>query len=515
MIWERRLYALLTFLLCLPAWLVSTVPSQDGPAHAYNARVLWDLVTHSSSIYREWYVLTPGLTTNLSAHVLLAGLSAALPAPYPEKILVTLCIVLMAAGLRYAATAVHGGGGFLAVLALPATTGVLLHLGFYSFQLAVGLFCFAIGYWFRRWGTFTILETLAFCLLTTALFVSHIMPWLVLLLVIGVPALWLAVRRSAMFRYLLPTSIALLPSFVLLLIYAAHAQEWTAGTWFPKRKLLDLLSDNPIVALSNPEVFVFVALCAITALLVLVVVRDRLFRRYLSPYDWLAPLSVFLFLLFVAAPSGALGGGYLRPRLWLLSAFTLLFWLSSNRFHPRDRALVSAFAALITVGSAWGQWKSQEGLQPYLNEVVAARRVIPDGHTILNLRYSQAQPTKDGRALALRVDPFLQAGALAAHVPGVVWINNYEASTGHFPLSWRPGLDVKQMGTIDSEPPCVDILGWQSQTGRSIDYVMLLGYPPPGEAHGCGASTLHQVEEHYRLIYKSDTSFVTVWRKPA
>src|SRR5205085_4145297 len=71
---------------------------------------------------------------------------------------------------------------------------------------------------------------------------------------------------------------------------------------------------------SSDLVFVFVALCAITALLVLVVVRDRLFRRYLSPYDWLAPLSAFLFLLFVAAPSGALGGGYLRPRLWLLAA---------------------------------------------------------------------------------------------------------------------------------------------------------------------------------------------------
>lgn len=514
MITDRRVFILLTALLCLPVWLVTWFPSQDGPSHLYNAGVLLSLLTNSHSIYHEWYTLTPGLSTNLTAHVLLALLSTLFSPSVSQKIVVTLCIVLPAAGLRYAAGAIRPRGASLAALALPAVSGVFLHMGFYSFLLGVALLCFACGYWFRRWGAFSAKEVLWFAVLLTALFVSHILPWAVAILAIGVPALWVSVTRGGLVRYLLPTCLAVLPGAMLSLAHVAHARRsLEAGPLFPVRSALDLLSENPVVSLAQTEVFVFVALAFVTLVLTAFTVRAKLVRPRWSPYDWLAPLSAFLFLLFMAAPSRAMGGSYLRPRLWLLSGITLLLWMASHPFVARDRMLLSAVAAVLTAAMAWSHWNSYRAIDPFLREMAAVSRIVPENRSVLNLRYSQSMPRANGRPLCLRIDCFLHAGAYVSRAPGDVWVNNYEASTGHFPVSWRAGLDIRTAGSFDAEPPCVDLLSWQAKTARSIDYVMLTGYPLEERLSGCAGVTQRQLQQSYDLIYRSGSRFVQVYRR--
>lgn len=514
MIKERHLFSLLTALVCLPVWLVSHFPSQDGPSHVYNAQVFLSLLTSSHTTLGDWYILTPGLTTNVSAHLLLGLLSTVCPPAIAEKILVTLCIVLLAAGLRYAAGAVNPRGTVLAPLAFPAITGVSLHMGFYGFLLGAALFCFACGYWFRRWGLFTAKETIYFAALLVALFLSHLMPWAVTILVIGVPALWVAVRHSLGMQYLLPTMIAGVPSFALLLVYVGYVHPpLLAGPLFPVRSLAGLLMENPVVSLSWMEEYLFWGLAFVATVLTAFVVRRKLMRRRWSSYDWLAPLSAFLLLLFLAAPIGAMGGAYLRGRFWLFSGFTLLLWFSSGRFTRRDRVVISVVATFLTAATAWIHWRSYRLLDPHLRDVAAVHRIIPDGRSVLNLRYSQSWPREEGQPLCLRIDCFLYAGAAVVHGPGDVWINNYEASIGLFPLSWREGLETRRIGSFDAEPPCVDLLSWQAQTARSIDYVMLTGYPAEEGLSGCAGVTLRQLNQSYDLIYRSGSRFVLVYRR--
>jgi hypothetical protein len=500
MSWERRLFYLLTFLLCLPVWLVTWFPSQDGPSHVYNARVLMDILLHGDSMYWKSYFLTPGLTTNLGAHLLLGVLSQFLPPPVPEKIIVTLCVILVASGVRYATGAMNGRGGALAVLALPAATGLFLHLGSYNFLIGSAFFGYACGFWFRRWGVLTTREVLRLAALLVAMFLCSVTAWLVTALVIGVPALWTAVRRGSALRYLGPTFLAGLPSGALFLAYALSVKPAAEmGRFFPIRSAVDLVTENPIVAYTAGEAWIFAVLVLLAAILVPMVLRAKAAARHWSAYDWLALLAVLLFVLFLAAPLAPMGGTSVRPRLWLFSGLTLLFWLGGHRFSRRDRVFLCTVGAVLSTAVAWSHWKSYRALEPFWKEVMAVRAIIPPGRSVLNLRYSQAVPPP-----ALRIDSLRNAGAYLSPVPGGLWGGNQEAGTGQFPLSSKPGQGAP--AGLEGEPPCVDL------STRPLDYIVLSGYPQPQNAAACASSTYRQLADRYDLIYQSTDRFVLVYR---
>lgn len=500
MIRERRLFYVLVVLLCLPVWLVTWFPSRDGPSHVYNARVLIDMLLHGDSTYWKSYTLTPGLTTNLAADLLLGLLSPAFPPPVPEKIIVTLCLVLVASGARYAAGARNGRGGALAVLALPAAAGLFLHLGNYNFLLGAAFFCFSCGLWFRCWGLLTGREMARLAALLAAAFLCSATAWLVAALVIGVPALWTAARRGSLLRYLAPTLLAALPGCALFLAYAMSVRPAApVGSFFPIRSAADLLTENPVVAFTRGEVWIFAVLAALAALLPLMVLRAKAAARHWSAYDWLALLAALLFVLFLTAPPARLGGSEVRPRLWLFSGLTLLFWLGGHRFSRRDAALLSAAGAILSAGLAWSHWQSYRALEPFWKEVMAVRAVIRPGRSVLSLRYSQAAPPP-----ALRIDSFRNVGAYLSPVPGGLWMGNQEADSGLFPLSSLPSRHAP--AGLDSDPPCADL------SGRPADYVVLTGYPAPETAPGCAAATYRQLAGSYDFLYQSSSRFVRVYR---
>lgn len=493
--WERRLYYLLTALLALPVWLVSWFPSQDGPSHVYHARVWFDMVFHAESMYRGWYGLTGGPGANLLVTVPLGVLSAFLPQPVPEKIVVTLCIVALALGIRYAATAMNGRGGLLANLALPAVAGVFLHLGAYSFLLGVAGFCFALGFWFRRWGVFKLSEIVSFSLLLVAVLLCNTSAWCVTGLVIGLPALWTGLRHGSLLRYVAPTVLAGVPSAILFLVLAATSSPAAPAAWgilFPVRSLGGLLAENPIVSFSAGEIQLTILLTALCALLALMVMRAKIRHPHWSAFDWLAPLAAFLFVLFLAAPLGVV-----RPRLLLFAALTLLFWVASHRFGLRDRVVLCGAGALMTLWISWSHWHSYREIEPHLKEVMAVRAIVPPGRSVLGLRYAQA---------ALRADPLRTASAYLVPVPGGLWGGPADAAAGLYPLTARKEFDVARLGALDGEPPCVDL------SAARIDYVVLTGYPAPSSARPCAVSTYRQLGTAYELIYQSTNRFVLVYR---
>ena len=125
-------------------------PSQDGPSHLYNARLLTALLDPANARLREFFEFNPGLHPNLLAHALLAGLQAVVPPLLAEKILLTALVVLLPLSLLCLLRAVERGRDVYALAALPFAYHHLLHLGFYSFSLGLSLCFFTLAFFWPR-----------------------------------------------------------------------------------------------------------------------------------------------------------------------------------------------------------------------------------------------------------------------------------------------------------------------------------------------------------------------------
>ena len=144
--WPKLLIASLIILHILPIWVFRYFPSQDGPAHVYNAYVLNSMPSTESVLLRDYYQVNLALFPNWISHLVLAGLMYIVPPLIAEKILLSLIIGLLPISffyfLNYSTNRtnreinfnLYGFFGFL------FSYHYLLHMGFYSFSISVPVF---------------------------------------------------------------------------------------------------------------------------------------------------------------------------------------------------------------------------------------------------------------------------------------------------------------------------------------------------------------------------------------
>src|SRR5215210_4831221 len=76
-------------------WSVTYFPSQDGPAHVANAKILLDYHRAGHDLLRQYYTINTNPEPNLAGHVLMAAMMLIVPPLVAEKLLVSLYIVAM------------------------------------------------------------------------------------------------------------------------------------------------------------------------------------------------------------------------------------------------------------------------------------------------------------------------------------------------------------------------------------------------------------------------------------
>ena len=138
---KRILIFVLLVLHVLPLWIFTYFPSQDGPAHIYNAYVL--KVFHDAeegALMRQYYQLNLTLFPNWFTHAFLMLLMYVIPPLVAEKILLSLIVVLFPLSLFYFLDATHKGKSLYGFLGFLFSYHYLLHMGFYSFSMSVPVF---------------------------------------------------------------------------------------------------------------------------------------------------------------------------------------------------------------------------------------------------------------------------------------------------------------------------------------------------------------------------------------
>ena len=142
-------------------------------------------------------------------------------------------------------------------------------------------------------------------------------------------------------------------------------------------------------------------------------------------------------------------------------------------------------------------------LNDYLAEYLSATDMIEENTTLLPLCFTHHG--FDRGLVSLRIGLFLHASGHIAAQRRVVELDNYEANTAYFPVRFRTELNpFRHMGTLEAQPPVVDIAAYVEKTGGRVDYVLVWNIRDDQRDLPATLSILRQLEEGYHLIHTSE-----------
>jgi hypothetical protein len=519
---DRLLFFALLLLHVLPLWCFRYFPSQDGPVHLENVTILRDYHRPDRTLLPRFYTINGRFHPNWFGHLALLGLMTVLPPLVAEKVLLTGYLVLLPLGLRYALEGVRAGAGWLAVLAFPLLHHFLYHMGFYNFCYSLGLFGFVVGYYLRHHEHFGVRQTLILGALAVLTYFCHAVGLAAAMLAVGVLALaWRPAGQSLVRRLVGPT-LAFLPVVALGAAFVGRQGGGAAwkntrlGLWDALRQLEMLVSYLNLERLFT-ELF-FWGLAALTVAVLWARWRSRSFGRA----DWLLAVPALTFAAYFTAPTELSGGGFVEPRLALLALLALILWLGTFPFGPRLKWTVQGSAALIAVGLLVLHVTAYAAFNDYLDDYLSAEPHLEANRTLLPLPFARRLHTGDPRLDNAKVGVFRHAaGYLAAQV-GVIDLENYEGTTGYFPVNYRPEVDPfvqlnpDQVGEdvgLQAAPPDVDFLKYGERTGIPVDYVLLWDVRPESKKSPVGEAIFAQLADRYELIHTSPRGLLQLYRR--
>ena len=110
------IFYILLFLYLIPVWTSTYFPSQDGPVHLENARIL---ILYGNSPYdltSQFYELNTSQLSNWLIQLLLAALMSIFPILVAEKVVLSLYIIIFALTCLYLIRSIEPQNDFLAIL---------------------------------------------------------------------------------------------------------------------------------------------------------------------------------------------------------------------------------------------------------------------------------------------------------------------------------------------------------------------------------------------------------------
>jgi hypothetical protein len=502
-------------LLLVPLWAFSRFPSQDGPSHVYNARLLLLMLQGRLPEAGAYYELHLAAFPNWVTHAALATLLTTVSASWAERLLLTGYVIALPLSFGYAVAAVRPASAHLTALVLPFVYNKWLHEGFYNRSLALVPFFLAIGYYVRRRGRLGLHESLALAAIVLWTYFSTATSLVVLVLTLLAFALAFSASerdggsRVRAWRARVSGLLALVPACALLAWFSLeqHPQTTGRGPGLVERGVyLGNLYD--VVAYDRLEAWIAAVFAGALAIGGLTSLWGRLRTRRSSPLDALLVVTVLLAAAYALAPQVSIPGVRSEPQHLRLSLHVLLaalLWVAAA--VPARMGRLLAAAALATAAALTcvrlPLYSSFDGL---VDEQLSLAAAIPRAAVFLPVSFDYEGSGIVRRRIAEDwiVGPLWHAGARVAAARDLVSLDDYEAATLHFPLRYRAGANPFELlvDPANGSPGCLRLGRFNRVAPRPVEYILLFRRAlAPQDA--CTRRTLAYVDAHYDRVATS------------
>ena len=460
-------FASVLLIYILPIWVFKYFPSQDGPCHIYNSFIL----KHYNDPHYEfskYYNITKAPIPNWASHISMMLMMYLVPPLIAEKLLLTGYVLLMALSMLYLVNSEGKGRTPLVFIGFPLIYNYLFLMGFYNFSLSVALFILVMGYWWKHFRDLSLKKAGILAFLLVLVYFCHLVSLVLAIFSIGMISAFSLLPRFRRWREVLLTLASMLPSVILALYYVStRGMAESAGTWTLQR-LWQYLIRNESLAYYSPSQIFFgkIVTGAFIALLVYTVIRDHFLRE-----DWHWGFRIrrrdFFFLLFIAfiilylkAPDGMSGGGFIKTRLALMPFLIIMPWLSWD-LPKVARAVIGICLALLAVAYMVHASYYHKLLNDDLKVYTSGFDAVEENKVVLPLAFNRT-----GRCWRIAV--FLHSIGHYGYTTGCIDLDNYEATTNYFPTSFRPDFRRPTHSIIEATPDKFNF----AEYANDIDYVV-------------------------------------------
>jgi hypothetical protein len=404
-------------------------------------------------------------------------------------------------------------------------------MGFYNYSCSLAIMFWVVGYWLRRRSDWTTGRMLLQGLGFLALYFCHPVGLFFAFLLIGsvlLADLLLEIREKRpvrevyqVFRQkIIALTVSALPVLVLLAQYVfkkginptprseSDGQIWEELYRFTA--LSTMMQAEKKTALWVAGLFLALALVAWAL---------KILSKRLQWTDALFVVFVLTLLIYFRQPGGIAGAGILPIRLQLLPYLMLLLWLASAAFPRWAQTGVLVFTVLASIVLMSIRIPQHRLASDAAEDLVSAVAVIPDKVSVLPISFDHNGRHGNGQEVADAIWLFVHAADYIGTQRQVVMLDNYEAATPNFPLSWRRERNPyncleKDGNNFEGQPPYADFLHYpENSNNASVDYVVTwcLDRKKFGD-HPFVEHIRQQLDEGYELVYTSDTGLVKVFK---
>jgi len=483
----------------IPIWIVTYLPTQDGPSHLYNAKILKEY-NNPNYKFNEYYDINLKILPNWFSHTFLAGLMFIVPPLIAEKLLISIYVILFPLSLFYLINAVNRGNITFGVLAFPFIYNYLFHMGFYNFVISIPFFFFAMGYWWKNRDSFRYGNVIILNLLIWLVFFCHLVSYLLALISIFV--LSLAYYRKKIKKTIL-SFCYLIPSYIPFAIYALSSDflrsgKTPLGFWQLPQLIIDFISMKPLVSYNKHEFIINYILFAFMAYLFFYTLfrekmklKDNIIQMKLGHGDYFLLISVLTLLLYFFMPSSMGGGGFITDRFFLFPFLVILPWFGVKQGKIHRYILLAFIIALCIVNVVYVTY-CYISLDDDMKEFTSEIGLIEKNKLILPLPL-------DPYGKSYRIGIFFNSFGYYCLSNGGISLGNYEAGTFYFPTKYKEGFERPPLGTVLHAPRTLDIA---KSASLPIDYVIIWGIDPNVE---------NEVRKHWTLI--GSTGRLKVFRR--
>ena len=515
---EKRLFILLLVLSPLPVWIVPYFLTADGPCHAYNARILYDMLHGRADFYQQFYYLNTAPEPNWFSHALLLFLFHICGPVLAEKLIVTSAIILFTAGFRKLLLALSKENSFLSLWAFPFVWQAALLMGFYNYMFGISCSFFISAWFITNYKHFRARNLLLLALAFSSLYFMHLFGCLVAFIICGLYILTDTGKVKVKVKHLGVLLLSALPCILLILNYLldnSGSASTNNSSRLPKEELVSNLNNlSSLYGLTTLDIRMAMKMSSL--LQVFIAIGLALFALRKPNRHVFIP--GFLFVLFTAAyfllPEMTFGGSFLRQRIEPLIYLSGLVIISFARIPNAIRIGSICFSVFFSLAFSFNKISSYREASLFVSEIREISTRVRDKSLVLPLNFEHYLQNTNGELINKKTLLFGHVVEAMPHNKQLIFLENYEANTGYFPLIWKgeknPFLHLSVNDGIEAEPPQVDIIGYNTNV-QPINYILTWGKRKEALEHPSYPALIQTVTENYTLVYTSPVYKISLY----